>query len=367
MSYYDPASGLGYTTPVTVNLNNTAVVYNGVSYPANSATGIASGLLNIQNVTGGAGNDILIGSAAANILNGGPGNDVLLGLGGDDTYVFGDAWGNDTISDTAGNDTISFAPSSANLVFQIGTTSLTVSDGTFSDSLTASPSEIENLIGGSGNDTFRFASGAALAGSLDGQGGVDTLDFSAAHTAINFVLSGLGSVDGFAGTATGIGAGFNNINALQGGLGSDSLNGMNTDSAFTISASGNSYREIASGRSLGLSSIENLIGGSANDTFSMVGTASLAGSINGGAGTDTLDYSAYTMAISVNLAAGTATGVGGGISQIENLVDSPFGERALRRQITRIHLPSTASAIPPSTAAAAMIPISSMRIIRLAS
>jgi len=57
----------------------------------------------------------------------------------------------------------------------------------------------------------------------------------------------------------------------------------------------------------------------------MVGTASLAGSLNGGAGTDTLDYSAYATAISVNLAAGTATGVGGGISQIENLVNSPFG------------------------------------------
>ncbi len=365
LSYYDPASGLSYTTPVTVNLNNSAVVYNGVSYPADSATGIASGLLNIQNVTGGAGNDILIGSAVANILNGGPGNDVLLELGGDDTYVFGNAWGKDTISDTAGNDTISFASSSANLVFQIGTTSLTVSDGTASDLLTASPSEIENLIGGAGNDTFRLANGAALAGSLDGQAGVDTLDFSAATTARNFVLTGLGSVDGFTGMATGIGGGFNNINALRGGSGSDSLSGMNTDSAFTINGISNSYREIASGRSLGLSSIENLTGGSANDIFYMVGTASLAGYINGGAGTDTLDYSAYATAISVNLAAGTATGVGGGISQIENLVDSPFGN-VIYGDNNRILLSSTASAIPPSTAGAAMIPISLMRTIRLA-
>ena len=43
----------------------------------------------IQNVTGGAGNDILIGNELANTLIGNGGNDILLGLGGNDRLYGG--------------------------------------------------------------------------------------------------------------------------------------------------------------------------------------------------------------------------------------------------------------------------------------
>jgi Ca2+-binding RTX toxin-like protein len=49
-----------------------------------------------------AGNDKLLGGAAADVLDGGPGNDTLQGGLGNDTYVFGRGSGQDTVSD---NDT----------------------------------------------------------------------------------------------------------------------------------------------------------------------------------------------------------------------------------------------------------------------
>src|SRR5262249_30810362 len=81
----------GYTTDVTVNL------------PLFAATGVGYYLINIQNVTGGAGNDILVGDDASNVLDGGPGRDLLidggsayllnpdtlLGGGGEDILIAG--------------------------------------------------------------------------------------------------------------------------------------------------------------------------------------------------------------------------------------------------------------------------------------
>jgi Ca2+-binding RTX toxin-like protein len=58
----------------------------------------------VENITGGSGNDTLTGSLAANDLAGGPGDDTLNGLGGNDNLDGGA--GADTINGGAGNDTI---------------------------------------------------------------------------------------------------------------------------------------------------------------------------------------------------------------------------------------------------------------------
>jgi Ca2+-binding RTX toxin-like protein len=44
------------------------------------------------------------------------------------------------------------------------------------------------------------------------------------------------------------------------------------------------------------------------------------GSLNGGLGTNILDYSQYTTGVTVNLLAGTATGVGGSVSNIHEVI-----------------------------------------------
>jgi hypothetical protein len=62
--------------------------------------------------------------------------------------------------------------------------------------------------------------------------------------------------------------------------------------------------------------------GSGNDTFQFFTGAGISGTLDGGGGTNTLDYSAYAGDIVVNLPLGTATGVGGGIAHIQDVIGS---------------------------------------------
>ena len=94
VSFAHAASGAG-GAGVTVNLALTTW--------QNTITGGWHQLLNIENVTGSAFNDTLIGNSGNNIITGLGGNDTLTGAGGNDTFVFLPGFGNDTITDfTAG-------------------------------------------------------------------------------------------------------------------------------------------------------------------------------------------------------------------------------------------------------------------------
>ena len=64
-------------------------------YDPHTAVGIAEGidigtdvLINIQNATGGAGNDTIIGNSGDNVLSGGGGSDAIVGGGGADTAAY---------------------------------------------------------------------------------------------------------------------------------------------------------------------------------------------------------------------------------------------------------------------------------------
>jgi len=70
------------------------------------------------------------------------------------------------------------------------------------------------------------------------------------------------------------------------------------------------------------SGFSNLTGGSQADTFAFVNGGSVSGAVNGGGGVNALDYSAYVGDIVVDLALGTATGVGGGVAGIANVTGS---------------------------------------------
>ena len=56
-------------------------------------------LSSIENVTGSLGNDTLIGSSVANVIDGGAGNDRLTGGLGDDVFRFTGLFGKDTVTD----------------------------------------------------------------------------------------------------------------------------------------------------------------------------------------------------------------------------------------------------------------------------
>ncbi|MEO7729484.1 MAG: calcium-binding protein [Kofleriaceae bacterium] len=155
-------------------------------------------MLDVEDVTGGSGNDTITGSALGNTLDGGAGNDTISGGGGndvlrgglgndilngeagDDTFDEGADGGADTLTGGTGIDTVDYAARSVALIV--------VMDGTTGS---GEPSEgdhiatdVENLIGGSGADSLtgnaadnQIEGGPGTAvDSLDGGAGDDVLD-----------------------------------------------------------------------------------------------------------------------------------------------------------------------------------------------
>ena len=98
------------TTPEIINLDT--VAHNGVA--ANTATGTdvagtaKDSIFGFENARGGSNDDVIFGTAAANVLEGNAGNDVLYGFGGNDTLNGGA--GNDQLFGGAGKDILTGGP-----------------------------------------------------------------------------------------------------------------------------------------------------------------------------------------------------------------------------------------------------------------
>jgi hypothetical protein len=69
----------------------------------------------------------------------------------------------------------------------------------------------------------------------------------------------------------------------------------------------------------------SLHGGNGADTFVFADGAGVDGTIDGVGGTNSLDYSAYSTSVLVDLQTGAATGVGGGIANIRNVTGGSGG------------------------------------------
>jgi hypothetical protein len=104
------------------------------------------------------------------------------------------------------------------------------------------------------------------------------------------------------------------------GGGTNTLVGPNTNNTWTISGTNS-----GSLSNLTFNSVQNLTGGTANDLFRFTGAGKVTGTVTGGGGTDTLDYSLYGSGVTVNLLTGTATGTGG-VTGVHNVNGSPFND-----------------------------------------
>ena len=177
----DTASFAAVNKSVVVTLDN--VANDG---PGGSTINVHS---DIENITGTALSDTLIGNGAANTFNAGAGNDSLYGQGGKDTFLPGP--GDDSASGGAGVDRLSFAASATPIVLDAVAKAVT-GEGTdsfssiesyvgsgLSDTMDGSGSA-ERFTGGAGDDDIFGAGGNArlLGGagddSLDGGDGIDT-------------------------------------------------------------------------------------------------------------------------------------------------------------------------------------------------
>lgn len=187
-SYQSLVTALGRGTTVTLNSDSSNIV-------AAITAGITSVTQTIiEDVTGGVGNDTLIGNDVANTMLGlagndsitaGAGNDTLDGGAGNDTLIGGtgnDVYYVDSTSDvvtegaSAGNDTVF---SSANFTLGANLEVLTLTGaanitgtGNGLNNLITGNSGQNTLLGGAGNDTI---DGGLGADSIDGGTGNDSL------------------------------------------------------------------------------------------------------------------------------------------------------------------------------------------------
>lgn len=155
-------------------------------------------------ITTGSGDDIIGGTGADDILDAGAGDDTLIAApgGGDDTYIGGD-----------GIDTLTFAATDDDLIINLNTGTVdgqTVGTASGSEELgTDTIIEIENIIGGSGNDTIigddndNVLEGGAGDDFINGAGGQDTAVFNSTYGESTIrVVEGVMTVTGPDGTDT---------------------------------------------------------------------------------------------------------------------------------------------------------------------
>jgi Ca2+-binding RTX toxin-like protein len=227
-------------------------------------------LVNIANIDGGVGNDVITGSAGNDVIIGNVGSDVLAGGAGDDTFLIGgsdtaydrfqgDA-GFDVIQGGAGDDTIRVNYfSGASTVERIdGGLGLNVIAGTqYNDTIDLSGTElvnIANIDGGVGNDVITGSAGNDL---LFGADGNDVLHDNSGNNLLdgglgNDMLTGNAGNEFFVGGAgsdtisTGNGA---DIIAFNRGDGQDTVNGgIGTDNTITLGG-GIQYSDLALSKS----------------------------------------------------------------------------------------------------------------------
>ena len=406
--------------------SSTQAVVVSLLVDAENTGGEATGdkLLNIQNLTGSNGADILTGNAYNNILFGGKGDDTLIGgegadnlNGGDDIDTADYSATNQAVSinmvtgvgagghaqddrlisiekiagSTSAEDTLNYADSNTFVKVSLADKSLftgfeNISGSNFNDEISgdANANKLEGgtgndflsgangsdiLNGGSGNDTLV---GGAGSDTLTGGGGVDTASYAAATGAVTVslatgsgtqgdangdVLIGISNLIGsaFADNLTGDGvsntiAGGAGADTIDGGLGNDTVDYSASTAAVSVNLSLTMAQSAGDAAGDVLTSIEKvigsnyadsiwgstgndtLIGGAGNDTFhGSAGADSIyGGTLTAAGGVDTVNYSASTSAVSVDLTKTTAQSGGDAagdiLFNISNLVGSDSGD-----------------------------------------
>jgi hypothetical protein len=109
---------------------------------------------------------------------------------------------------------------------------------------------------------------------------------------------------------------------IKGGSGSNTLRGPDRDNTWQITGpNAGSLDGVVQ-----FASVQDLVGGSANDTFQFHNGGSLAGTLDGGGGSNTLDYSPYVGDITVDLALNLASlvhqGAANSVFNIQNVIGS---------------------------------------------
>jgi hypothetical protein len=294
---------LATTATASSTIGTYSITASGAADP-NYSISYLSGTLAIV-PAGLVGGDLYVGSSPGNdtihLQSLGSGN-VDVTLNGIDRGTFNVAGGHIIhVNTPAGNDTliVNDATLPINLRAGTGTNTLDLSGANTANlwALTGSDAGtvgsvtftgIANLTSGSGNDTFALATGGSI-GKIDGGAGSNTLDYSgfSGGMGVNLQTHSASYVNSFSNVQNFIGSAAPN-NTL---VGTSSANTWNLTGADAGTVNGATF-----------SAFQYLVGGSGSDSFA-VHNGDFITSINGGAGSNTLDYSGYTGGIGVSLQA----------------------------------------------------------------
>jgi hypothetical protein len=292
--------GGGNDTIVGANQTNT---WNITGANAGNLTGSVAAFTNIENLTGGTGQDTFtfaVGGSLTGNIDGGGGNDTIVGANQTDNW------------------------------------SITGANAGSITAVLAGFTNIDNLTGGTVADTFTFAVGGSLAGTIDGGGGAALI--VGANQTNNWNINGAN-----AGKITGALNAFVNVQSLTGGTGQDTftflvggsltgaINGGGGNDTIVGANQANTWNitGVNAGNLPGVlpafTNVENLTGGTGQDVFAFKTGGKETGHIDGGAGSNWLVYSAITQFVIVNLKNGTASLATGGVSNIHNVIGSANG------------------------------------------
>ena len=252
----------------------------------------------------------------------------------------------------AGSDTVSYANSNLAVIIDLG--GQITWDGVVNDTL----SSIENAIGSSNNDSIYGDAGNNV---LDGgNGGTDLIDGGGGSDTVSYASSNLGVIIDLGGQITWDGVANDTLSSIENAIGSSNNDSIYGDAGNNVLDGGNGGTDLIDGgggsdtvsyasSNLGvvidlggqitwdgvandtLSSIENAIGSSNNDSiYGDAGNNVLDGGnggtdlIDGGAGSDTVSYASSNLGVVIDLGGQiTWDGVANDtLSSIENAIGS---------------------------------------------
>ncbi|MGZ0163483.1 MAG: hypothetical protein ACKVII_06185 [Planctomycetales bacterium] len=300
---------------------------------ANAGTADAIVFSSFENLAGAAGNDSftfetngMLGSA----VDGGDGVNSLLLTGGDETIDLSSTSASvgysGEVSDALGDPLTGFANITSldaglgnNILTGLDVTASwtiatagTYTTGTSPNDRTLNFTNIDTVRGGGGADTFTLDEDLQIV--TDGQLGLDTIVVT--NATVEIIGTAATGFSGDVGLAS-----FDGINSVVGASGTNTLERVGGAVAtWTLNATtGNSYSE--AGQTLAFSGILNLVGGNLNDTFNITGShavnitadggndvfnfldnaAEITGTVDAGAGNDTLSFIGVTNGVTVDL------------------------------------------------------------------
>ena len=303
-------------------------------------------ITNFQNVIGSAYGDVITGDANDNMITVGGGNNTLDGGGGTNTLDYShqtasvyvdlvDGW---ATNGSGGTDTIS------NFQNVIGSNygDTIIGDG---NNVITGGSGDDHVIDGGGNNVF------------DGGGGNNTLDYSNDPAAVTVDLSAGTASNGFGGTDTitnfqnVIGSAYDDVitgdsnnnvidgaggnNTLDGGGGTNTLDYHNDPSSVYVDMpdgvvyNGYGGTDTITNFQNVISSVygDTILGGSEDNVITIMGANNY---VDGGGGTNTIDYSHATSGVTIDLTMYVASNDGFGgtddIYNIQNIIGSNFGD-----------------------------------------